>query len=232
MAARSPTLQRRVAAWLASLRQAAGLTQDELAAKLGIATRNLQRIESGRQNLTLQTIDKIARAAGVDAASFFPATDDRPRGAPPSLFVVAPRTDARAPRPVPLLRLEAAAGFVKTGRVVEAIGWTLLPGAADERAFLAQTAGRSMEPLIPDRSWSLFRAADVVAVGRIGLFQVRRRGDPDDAGAFLLKRLAERTRRRVVLASANPAFAPVVLDEARAGELRVVAEWVSVVADR
>ncbi len=51
---------RRVARRIAAARRSAGLTQEQLAAELGIAVRNVQRIESGRQNLTLRTLARIA----------------------------------------------------------------------------------------------------------------------------------------------------------------------------
>lgn len=41
------------------------MTQEELAIKLGIAVRNLQRVEGGHQNLTLLTVAKIATAIGM-----------------------------------------------------------------------------------------------------------------------------------------------------------------------
>lgn len=56
----------RVARRIARQRIAAGLTQEALALKLRIAVRNVQRLESGKQNLTLATVTKIARALDVE----------------------------------------------------------------------------------------------------------------------------------------------------------------------
>ena len=110
MAPASTVLQRRLAARLAQLRNACGLTQEDLAGRLGIAVRNLQRMESGRQNLTLQTIEKVARALALDLDVVVPIAEDRPSRVPVSLFVVPPLAEGRPPRPVPILTLEAAAG--------------------------------------------------------------------------------------------------------------------------
>ena len=201
------------------------MTQEQLATKLGMATRNLQRIESGTQNLTLQTIERVANAIGVDVANVIPIVEDRPKGTPFALVVAGP-ADGSPPHPVPLLSLEAAAGYAKTGRVPSAIGWTLIAHRSGERAFVSQITGRSMEPLIPDRSWSLFRRADIVAVGNIGLFQVRAAGDPDDAGSYVVKRLVEKRRHRIVLGSANREFGPQAYDDT--SDIRAVAEWIAV----
>ena len=41
-------------------RQNLGLTQKELAGRLGITTTNIARIEHGQQNLTIRTLAKLA----------------------------------------------------------------------------------------------------------------------------------------------------------------------------
>ncbi|WP_411280351.1 helix-turn-helix domain-containing protein, partial [Gemmatimonas sp.] len=51
---------RAVARRIAEVRRLAGITQEALAEQLGIALKNVQRIESGRQNLTLQTLARVA----------------------------------------------------------------------------------------------------------------------------------------------------------------------------
>lgn len=54
-----------VARRIGEVRRAKGLTQEELAVALGIAVRNVQRIESGK-NLTLHTLARVAYALGVE----------------------------------------------------------------------------------------------------------------------------------------------------------------------
>lgn len=68
----------RVARRIAEIRKARGFTQESLAAELSIATKNLQRLESGGQNLTLRTIAKIAAVLSVEPEVFF--ADSRPVG--------------------------------------------------------------------------------------------------------------------------------------------------------
>jgi ribosome-binding protein aMBF1 (putative translation factor) len=49
-------------------REAAGITQTELAMRIGVAQSALSRIEAGRTNLTLGMLRRIAEALGVGVA--------------------------------------------------------------------------------------------------------------------------------------------------------------------
>jgi ribosome-binding protein aMBF1 (putative translation factor) len=53
---------------LRDAREGAGLTQTELAAKIGIAQSALSRIEAGRTNITLAMLRRIADALEIDLA--------------------------------------------------------------------------------------------------------------------------------------------------------------------
>ena len=68
---------RRVARRIAEIRTAKGITQDEIAEKLGCATRNYQRIEYGGQNLSLRTLVRIANLLGVTIADLVPPPPPR-----------------------------------------------------------------------------------------------------------------------------------------------------------
>lgn len=52
-------------------RKVKGLTQKELGLKLGVADSVITNYESGKQNLTVDTLQKIAEALGVEVSSFF-----------------------------------------------------------------------------------------------------------------------------------------------------------------
>lgn len=56
---------------IAEVREKKGLTQADVAEKIGTTIPNLQRIEYGTQNVTIETMTKIANALGVRVASFF-----------------------------------------------------------------------------------------------------------------------------------------------------------------
>jgi transcriptional regulator with XRE-family HTH domain len=56
---------RRVTKRIAEIRRERNITQDRIAEALGTATRNYQRLEAG-QNLTLETLARVAVALGVE----------------------------------------------------------------------------------------------------------------------------------------------------------------------
>ncbi|MBN1653778.1 MAG: helix-turn-helix transcriptional regulator [Deltaproteobacteria bacterium] len=60
-----------LAARLKSLRQAAGLTQAELARRTGIHRPNIARVEAGRHTPSLETLTRLAAAIGVTPTSLF-----------------------------------------------------------------------------------------------------------------------------------------------------------------
>lgn len=52
--------------YLQRLRKAKGLTQADLAKQLGIAPPSLAQFETGRKNMTLATLNKLADALGYE----------------------------------------------------------------------------------------------------------------------------------------------------------------------
>lgn len=66
---------------ITALRERKGLTQAQLAAKLGTSQSSVARMEAGHQNLTTETINKLNRVLGVDVtapADFIQPTADVP----------------------------------------------------------------------------------------------------------------------------------------------------------
>ena len=47
------------------VRRARGLTQEQLAAELGMLAPNYARVEQGRQNVTVDTVVRVAQVLGV-----------------------------------------------------------------------------------------------------------------------------------------------------------------------
>ena len=60
-----------VARRLKQLRQAAGYTQEQMGERMGCGLRNYQHFESGRWDLRLSTVTRIARALGVRPMHLF-----------------------------------------------------------------------------------------------------------------------------------------------------------------
>ncbi len=66
-----------VGEYIRSLRAAAGLTQRQLAAAVGISPSLLSHVESGRREPTIRSLRAISRALGIPSAALFAvALDD------------------------------------------------------------------------------------------------------------------------------------------------------------
>lgn len=142
---------------IAAVRQSRGWTQLEFAQRLGVAVRNLQRLESGRQNLTLETLDRVAKTLSTTPRALLSSP------AEPPLPWVAAVVGLGPPERVPVIDLRSAGTFMHDGEgngaSVDVEGWTLV-NSASAVAFVARVDdGGAMEPLIPDGAWCLFKRA-------------------------------------------------------------------------
>jgi type III restriction enzyme len=140
---------------------------------------------------------------------------------------------------LPVYSLEAAAGYFGEGKLTELEGWIEAPGFGTlaENMFVAQARGRSMEPLISDGDYLVFRANLVgTRDGKIVLAQ----GpgvDPELGGPFAVKRYSSEKvrdsefglrRTRITLSPLNPDFEAVVFnaqDDSQEDELKIIAEY-------
>ncbi len=108
----SEPLSIEVAKRIAAARRTRGWTQQELAERLDIATRNLQRIEGGRQNLTLETIERIAEQLDLSATALLPL----------SQTALVSRPAAAESTMVPAIALDEVPAYLD-GREVSVEGW-------------------------------------------------------------------------------------------------------------
>jgi transcriptional regulator with XRE-family HTH domain len=243
---RSPDLLRAVGRRIGELRRLRGLTQEALAARLGIGAKNLQRVEAG-QNLTLRTLGLVAetldvpphellRAVGATVPGLGGDTLGALRAAGVEVVTGAARPGARY---VPVLALEDAAGHLREPASGEVLAWCVLPGPGRRpppRTFVARVLGDSMQPRIPRGAWCVFGPVGPGRlVDRVLLVEHRALVDPDTGGAFGVKKVAavEATRagrRRVTLAALNGRYKPSVIEVASDAELRAMAELVGVLA--
>jgi len=67
-----PPIQNRFGNQLRRLRIEADLTQDELAKKAEMDRGYYQHIEAGRKNVTLETVERLAKALGVSLRRMMP----------------------------------------------------------------------------------------------------------------------------------------------------------------
>jgi len=141
---------------------------------------------------------------------------------------------------LPLYSLKAAAGYFGSAESVEPEGWVEAEelGRLDERMFVCQAVGHSMEPTIRDGDFMVLRAEPVgTRQGKIVLAQYRGPADPDTDGSFTVKRYSsEKTHAedvgwrhtRIVLSPLNRSYQPIVIPEDEAEHFRIVAEFVAV----
>jgi SOS-response transcriptional repressor LexA len=144
---------------------------------------------------------------------------------------------------VPLIPLKAAAGAFSTPQHIEddCFDWIQLDTnhRLREGMFVSQVVGRSMEPLIPDGSYCLFRTpVEGTRQGKTVLVQLRDIADPETSQRFTVKRYnsdkasdGESWRHeRITLEPLNPDFDPIVLTDAEEGTIQVIAELVEVLS--
>ncbi len=235
-----------VARRIKALRQARGLTQDAVAEALGIASKNVQRLEAGRQNLTLRTLASIADvldvepyelllpAAGASADTSSDASLKRALRAMARLgHELLPAESSPGRGAVPVMSLQAAASRFGGARDVDISAWLRLKGMRQSQLagrFVAQVLGRSMAPTVPSGALALFKSPVVGPLeGRVVVVEWREAVDPEGGGAYVLKRVGSVELRpsgglQLQLRSDNPAFPPLLVDVEEGAELRVIAE--------
>jgi hypothetical protein len=153
---------------------------------------------------------------------------DKTPGDLPLPLLSSPPPTSRHTTHVPVYELTAAAGFWGPESQPEEIGWTEVPGVAVKPGmFVARVTGTSMEPLIPDGSWCLFRPCPAGSrEGRIVLvqFAVTRRGRErrpihrQEGALGAIYRFAGHRRRLAARFDSAPAGeSGVRADHARAG---------------
>jgi len=157
------------------------------------------------------------------------------RDSMPFSLVDSPPGGRKSATHVPVYDLTAAAGFWGPESVPEEIGWTEVPGVSLKAGmFVARVTGTSMEPLIPDGSWCLFRPCPAGSrEGRIVLVQLGTDGAGENGGRFTVKKYhsekivtaAGWRHTSLQLLPLNPAFEPIEIEGEVAGDVVIVGEF-------
>lgn len=146
---------------------------------------------------------------------------------------------------VPLTSLKMAAGaWSEEQSGLDAVAehaeeWAVLPETPLEQGmFVAQVVGQSMEPLVPDGSYCLFRPVPAgTRQGRKLLLWHAGITDNETGGQYTLKVYSSEKvtwgnddwkHERITLKPLNPQYQPLVLEPDDEGQVRAVAEWVKV----
>ena len=64
-------IKQKVSQKIRDARKAQGITLKQLGEKLGVAESTVSLYESGNQNLTIETLQKVADALNIDITTFF-----------------------------------------------------------------------------------------------------------------------------------------------------------------
>lgn len=225
VAAEALRQRKRLGGKLRVLRERAGFTQEEAAEEIGLHVKHLQRLESGRANVTLVTLIACALAYAVPLQALF-ETERAPR----EPFRRLPDDQARPFRnSIPLYTLRAAAGRFGSSQQVEPAAWVTPRGLRPQKSlFVARVTGESMNRRIPSGSFVVFRAPPRMPLqGKIVLAQHRSIADPDHGGQYTVKLLETKgSATRLLPLSTSRRYRPIVLRPA--DDLTVIAELVKV----
>ncbi|MDD5677885.1 MAG: DUF2075 domain-containing protein [Kiritimatiellae bacterium] len=141
---------------------------------------------------------------------------------------------------LPVYSMEVAAGPFGKPDLSECIGWVRTPASirGSPLHFVAQVIGRSMEPLIPDGSYCVFRFGVVGdRTGRIVLAQIAGYTDPETGGRYTVKKYRSEKvadedqgwrHLSIQLLPLNPEFEPIVITGSETDNINIVAEFVGV----
>jgi uncharacterized protein len=148
---------------------------------------------------------------------------------------------------LPLYDLQAAASEFGPSVAADCLGWVPTPAGVrgDERFFVAQVFGRSMEPRIPDGAYCVFRR-DVAGSrsGKVLLVQHWAISDPETGGSYTVKRYESmklenvemgedppQDHTAIQLKPSNKEFRTIWINPDQVDELRVIAEFVRVMGE-
>ncbi|NCC50058.1 MAG: DEAD/DEAH box helicase [Spartobacteria bacterium] len=136
---------------------------------------------------------------------------------------------------VPVYSLQAVAGTFGEFQHPEPEGWARFDTSRNfnNKMFIAQVSGHSMEPTIPDGSWCLFTSE----VGgprdnRILILQHRDISDPETGGCYTIKKYKRLPQGdgerggRITLQPNNPDYEPIIIDSGEA--LSVIGELLEI----
>ncbi|MCK5392804.1 MAG: DUF2075 domain-containing protein [Candidatus Omnitrophica bacterium] len=141
---------------------------------------------------------------------------------------------------LPVYSLEVAAGNFGQGMSSDAEGWIRanIGKKLNQRMFVAKVIGHSMEPLIPDNSYCVFRwGVEGTRQNKIVLVQHNSISDVETGGKYTVKKYTSKKKyseygpwkhESITLLPLNPAYEPIHIPNSEEGEFMVIAEFISV----
>lgn len=141
---------------------------------------------------------------------------------------------------LPVYSLEVAAGNFGQGISSDEKGWIRanIGKKLNKRMFVAKVIGHSMEPLIPDNSYCVFRwGIEGTRQNKIVLVQHNTISDPDTGGRYTVKKYTSKKRdfeddswqhESITLLPLNSEYSSINIPNSEEGEFMVIAEFISV----
>lgn len=141
---------------------------------------------------------------------------------------------------LPLYSIRAACGYFGEGEFVYESGWMKVEGMGklNRNMFIVQAFGHSMEPLIYDGDYCVFRANPAGSrQGKIVLAEHYNYYDPDYTGSYSIKIYTSKksfdsdgywSHEEIVLQPKNSDYSPIFIKEDDANEFRIIGEFIGV----
>lgn len=142
---------------------------------------------------------------------------------------------------LPLYSIRAACGYFGEGEIVDEIGWIKVEGLGklNRNMYVVQAVGKSMEPVIQDGDFCVFRANPAGSrQSKIVLAQHLNFYDADNAGSYSIKvynskktfnEFGEWEHEQIVLEPKNKNYQPIVLEDIDGDDFRIIGEFVGVI---
>lgn len=141
---------------------------------------------------------------------------------------------------LPFYSIQAACGYFGEGEMVDEKGWMKVEGIGklNRNMFIVQAVGHSMEPLIYDGDYCVFRANPAGSrQGKIVLAEHHNYYDPDYAGSYSIKTYTSKKsfdvegnwmHEEIILMPKNSEYTPIVIEEENSDEFRIVGEFIGI----
>ncbi len=145
---------------------------------------------------------------------------------------------------LPVYSIKAACGYFGEGDIVNELGWIQAEGIGklNRNMFVVQASGHSMEPMIKDGDFCVFRANPAGSrQGKIVLVQHRNYYDSDYTGAYSIKEYSSVKNydefgnwqhEKIELLPLNKDYNPIVIKAEEAEDFRVIGEFVGIVLSK
>ena len=229
---------RAVAKAVGAMRRQRGWSQEVLATRMGSTAKMVGKIESGRHDMQLTTLWRVASALDVAPEALLLAQREGEETA--TVRRLGPmhglarfgwkRVGKQDANRIPVLDLEPRAGTGTSRPKAVQVAYAKPPASRhlrEDGLFLARLRGDSMEPHYHDGDWCLFSRA-VGLADMLGRAVLVRETDTSGMSQWTLKRLAgvtvtEEDHRRVELASYTPAWPNRIVELDATGDVGIEA---------